>query len=107
MPNKKVFISGAAGVMGHASFLEIYQMRKDLDFSLLLLNKSKNHKLFSQYHKDPRVSIVWGNLKNYEDVKKLLMAVAMSYIFVGLYYPVLILFPKKPLQPMSQLLRTL
>ncbi|KAH0788581.1 NAD(P)-dependent oxidoreductase [Histomonas meleagridis] len=70
MPSKKVFISGASGVMGHASFVEIYNKRKDFDIVLLLRDKFRNHNLFSSYANDPRVTIIWGDLKNYNDVKK-------------------------------------
>ncbi|KAH0790027.1 NAD(P)-dependent oxidoreductase [Histomonas meleagridis] len=97
MPNKKVFISGAAGVMGHASFLEIYERRKDLDIVLLLLDKFKNHRLFASYSKDPRVSIVWGNLKNYEDVKKAIDGCSYVLHIGGLVSPKADFIPKETL----------
>ncbi|KAH0788235.1 NAD(P)-dependent oxidoreductase [Histomonas meleagridis] len=56
--------------MGHASFVEIYNKRKDFDIVLLLRDKFRNHNLFSSYANDPRVTIIWGDLKNYSDVKK-------------------------------------
>ena len=70
MNNKRVFITGASGTMGFASFKEIYENRNDFDFNLLLLNNERERKMFSKYSSDPRINIVWGDLCNYEDVKK-------------------------------------
>ena len=95
MSNQKVFISGAAGVMGHASFLEIYERRKDFHIVLLLLNKCKNHRLFSQYEKDSRVTIIWGNLKNYEDVKRAIDGCSYVLHIGGLVSPRADFVPKE------------
>ena len=69
MNKKRVFMSGASGNMGFASFREIYEKRPDVDFSLLLLDTPREREMFSKYANDSRVSIIYGDLRNYEDVK--------------------------------------
>ena len=69
MSRKRVFMTGASGNMGFASFREIYERRADFDFSLLLLDTPREREMFAKYTRDPRVSIVYGDLRNYEDVK--------------------------------------
>ena len=49
MANKSVFITGASGTMGWASFKEIYDRRPDLDINVLLRDSEKNRKLFAPY----------------------------------------------------------
>jgi len=66
---KLVFMSGASGVMGHASFLEMYEHSPELSFSLLLRDSPKNRNMFKRYKADERVRIVWGDLLDYSTVK--------------------------------------
>ena len=63
-------MTGASGVMGWASFNEIYKTRPEIDLKLLLRDSKKNRKMFRPYANDPRVEIIWGDLQNYEDVKR-------------------------------------
>jgi nucleoside-diphosphate-sugar epimerase len=69
MNRMRVFMTGASGNMGFPSFKEIYKRRPDVDFSLLLVDEPRERRLFSKYTNDSRVSIVYGDLRNYEDVK--------------------------------------
>ena len=62
MANKTVFITGASGNMGWASFQEIYKNRPDLNLAVLLRDSEKNREKFADYTNDPRVKIVWGVL---------------------------------------------
>ena len=68
MNRMRVFMTGASGNMGFPSFKEIYKRRPDVDFSLLLVDEPRERRLFSKYTNDSRVSIVYGDLRNYEDV---------------------------------------
>ena len=70
MSTKKVFMTGASGTMGWASFNEMYQNNKDVSFSLLLRDSPKNRKLFQPFSNDSRVRIVWGDLQDYATVKE-------------------------------------
>ena len=65
--NKKVFITGASGHMGWATFKEIYWNRPDLTISVLIRDSEKNHKLFDGYLNDDRVEIVWGDFGDHPE----------------------------------------
>ena len=70
MQTKRVFMTGASGVMGYASFKEIYQHRPDIDLVLLLRDSKKNRTMFKNFEHDSRVKIVWGDLLDYKSVKE-------------------------------------
>ncbi|KAH0786665.1 NAD(P)-dependent oxidoreductase [Histomonas meleagridis] len=95
MSAKKVFITGASGVMGHASFIEIYRRRKDLNIVLLLLDDQKTRRLFLPYKNDPRVSIVWGDLRDYKSVLECVEGCDYVLHIGGLVSPTADYYPKK------------
>ena len=66
---KTVFLTGASGNMGYQSFLEFIKHKDEFNIVVLLRDSEKNRKKFAEYLNDPSVKIVWGDLKNYEDVK--------------------------------------
>ena len=98
MNNKKVFLTGASGTMGYASFKEIYEKRPNFDFNLLLLDNPQGRKLFKPYQHDPRVNIVWGDLCNYQDVKKCVDGCQYILHIGGLVSPVADYLPIKTLK---------
>ena len=98
MFNKKVFITGASGTMGFASFKEIYEKRPNFDFNLLLLDNKQSRELFRPYENDPRVNIVWGDLCNYEDVKKCVDGCSFVLHIGGLVSPTADYIPLKTLK---------
>lgn len=65
---KTVFITGATGNMGNAGFRELYAKKEKFNIRLLARPSQKNMKMLSQYEKDPSVTVIWGDLGNYEDV---------------------------------------
>ena len=67
---KTVFLTGASGNMGYQSFLEFIKHKDEFNINVLLRDSEKNRKKFAGYLNDPSVKIVWGDLKNYEDVKR-------------------------------------
>lgn len=65
---KTVFLTGGTGNMGWAGFQELYARRDRFDIRLLARNSKKNHKMLDRYADDPAVTVIWGDLTNYEDV---------------------------------------
>ena len=70
MSKKTVFLTGASGNMGYAGFKEIYKRKDKYNLVLLLRGSEKNRIKFKDYENDPAVKIVWGDLTNYDDVRK-------------------------------------
>jgi len=67
---KKVLLTGASGSMGGEAFKELLRRRDKYDVVLLLRPSSRNKKLFRKYQGQEGVRIVWGDLRNPEDVLK-------------------------------------
>ncbi len=70
MAKKKVFLTGSSGTMGLAGFKELYAKKDKFHIVLLNRDSEKNRKLFAPYENDPCVTLVWGDLTNYDDVLK-------------------------------------
>ena len=95
---KTVFLTGATGNMGWAGFQELYQRRDRFSIRLLVRDSTKNRKKLASYMDDPSVTIVWGDLMNYEDV---LAGVAGSdYVLHvgGMVSPAADYYPEKTLE---------
>lgn len=95
---KTVFLTGATGNMGWAGFHELYQRRDRFSIRLLVRDSTKNRKKLASYMDDPSVTIVWGDLMNYEDV---LAGVAGSdYVLHvgGMVSPAADYYPEKTLE---------
>lgn len=67
---KTVFMTGATGNMGRAGFMELYGRRDRFSIKLLARPGKKNRKLLAPYLDDPSVTVIWGDLMNYDDVLK-------------------------------------
>lgn len=65
---KRVFLTGATGVMGNAGLQELIKLRDQLDITLLVRPSLKNRRKMRPYAKIEGVRIVWGDLTCYEDV---------------------------------------
>lgn len=91
---KTVALTGASGTMGFQGFLEFYGHKDQFNIRLLLRDSEKNRKKFAQYLDDPSVEVVWGDLKCYEDVRKLVSGAGYVLHVGGMvspaadYYPV-------------------
>lgn len=68
MKKKKILLTGASGTIGKEIFRELISRSRNYELSLLLRPSHKNKKLFKSYKET--VDIIWGNIQNYEDVKK-------------------------------------
>ena len=96
--NKKVFITGASGHMGWATFKEIYWNRPDLTISVLIRDSEKNHKLFDGYLNDDRVEIVWGDFGDYDAILKGITGASYVLHIGGMVSPAADYWPKRTLK---------
>ncbi len=95
---KTVALTGASGTMGYQGFLELYRKRDQFQIVLLLRDSKTNRKKFQSYLEDPAVSVVWGDLTNYEDV--LAMVTGADYVLHvgGMVSPKADYYPVKTLK---------
>ncbi|MFX0011004.1 MAG: NAD-dependent epimerase/dehydratase family protein, partial [Candidatus Hermodarchaeota archaeon] len=68
MQKKKILLTGASGTVGIEVFNLIWNRKHNYDITLLLRNSKKNRKKFRRF--ESKINIVWGDLVNYDDVKK-------------------------------------
>ena len=68
MKKKKILLTGASGTIGKEIFRELISHTQKYELCLLLRPSHKNKKLLRPYREI--VGINWGDIRNYEDVKK-------------------------------------
>ena len=65
---KRVFLTGATGVMGTATLAELLARGDKFDVVVLARDSKINRKKLARY--GDKISVVWGDLMNYDDVLK-------------------------------------
>lgn len=65
---KRVFLTGATGVMGGATLNELLSRGDKFDVTVLVRDSKRNRHLMAKY--GDKVRVVWGDLTHYEDVLK-------------------------------------
>jgi len=63
---KRIFLTGATGVMGLAGLAELFARRDKFDITVLVRDTKRNRQKMAKYGDEIR--IVWGDLMNYDDV---------------------------------------
>ena len=65
---KRVFLTGATGVMGGATLNELLGRGDKFDITVLVRDSKRNRQLMAKY--GDKVRVVWGDLTRYDDVLK-------------------------------------
>ena len=65
---KTVFLTGATGNMGREAMKELLSRSDRFQIKILVLPHEKNKPLVQEWEQNPNVTIVYGNLTNYDDV---------------------------------------
>ena len=65
---KRVFLTGATGVMGGATLNELLSRGDKFDVAVLVRDTKRNRQKMAKY--GDKISVVWGDLLNYDDVLK-------------------------------------
>jgi len=68
MTKKKVLLTGASGSMGGEAFKELLRRKDNYDIVLLLLPNKREKSIFTKYEGSDGIKIVWGDLRNPDDV---------------------------------------
>jgi nucleoside-diphosphate-sugar epimerase len=69
MSKQRVFLSGATGTMGFMGMKALLEDADELELVVLVRPSEINKKMMKPFSGVPSLSIVWGDLTNYEDVK--------------------------------------
>ena len=67
---KTVFITGASGNMGREGLMQLLERRNRFRVVALVLPTKRDRQILSAYDGDPDLTVVWGDLTNYNDVLK-------------------------------------
>lgn len=65
---KTVFLTGATGNMGREAMKELLSRSDRFQIKILVLPHEKNNPLVQEWEQKPNVTIIYGNLTNYDDV---------------------------------------
>jgi nucleoside-diphosphate-sugar epimerase len=70
MRKKKVLLTGATGNMGREALKQFSAQRDQFHLIVLALPSKQDQKFLAKYQNDDGITIVWGDLTNFEDVQK-------------------------------------
>ncbi|MBO7689525.1 MAG: NAD(P)-dependent oxidoreductase, partial [Clostridia bacterium] len=95
---KTVFLTGATGGMGRQCLERMVKDYETYDTVILARDSEKNRKLLKDYEGAKGLTIVWGDLGNYEKVKKC-VALSDLVLHVGAFVsPKADYYPEKTMQ---------
>lgn len=92
---KKIFITGATGVMGFATLEELARRTDRFQLLLLVRDSTKNRKKLRHYLDHPDITVIWGDMMNYKDVEWGVMQADMVLHIGGMVSPMADHFPEK------------
>ena len=95
MNKKTVLVTGATGNMGYQSLLQMKGDLKNYNIRLVARNSEKNHKILAEYEHLEGLEIVWGDLDDYEIVKKAVKGVDLILHIAAFVSPFADYYPKK------------
>lgn len=81
---EKILLTGASGEIGYQTLLELLKQPERYQVRVLSLDRAYERRLFGQYSED--LEVVWGDLRNKEDVFKAVQGVS-AVIHAGAVIP--------------------
>lgn len=91
---KRVFISGITGTMGGAALRHLLGHEDKLDLVSLVRPSKKNKELMKAYDSSS-IEIIWGDLTQYEDVKRAIRDADYIFHLAAFVSPEADLYPKR------------
>lgn len=70
MKKQKVFLTGATGAMGFPSLKLLLEDKNEIDLTILVRSSETNKKKLKPFSGVDSLTIVWGDITNYDDMKK-------------------------------------
>ncbi len=70
MAKQRVFLTGATGTMGFLGLQEILKDKDDLELVILIRPSKQSKEKMAPFAHTEGLKIIWGDLTNYDDVKK-------------------------------------
>lgn len=99
MNDKKiVFLTGATGTMGVKGLNELLKRREKFQVRVLARDSRKNHELLDTYVNNGFLEVVWGNLLNYEDIKRGVSGADYVLHVGGMVSPAADYYPEKTMR---------
>ena len=95
---KTVFLTGATGNMGWAGFCELMKKKDRFDLKIIARPSKKNRKKLAPYAGDPSLTVIWGDLTDYEDVLKGVTGADYVLHVGGMVSPAADYWPQKTLE---------
>jgi nucleoside-diphosphate-sugar epimerase len=98
MTKQRVFLSGATGTMGFAGMKALLEDADEIELVVLVRPSEKNKRIMKPFSGIPSLSIVWGDLTDYESVKNCVKN-ADVVLHVGAFVsPAADYYPKQAIQ---------
>ncbi|MDD6227568.1 MAG: NAD-dependent epimerase/dehydratase family protein [Bacteroidales bacterium] len=67
---RKVFLTGATGTMGSETLRQLLEHPEEIEIVLLARDSKRNHAKLDTLVDQKLVTVIWGDLRNYEDVAR-------------------------------------
>ena len=95
---KTVFLTGATGNMGWAGFQELLKKRDRFDIRVIARPSRRNRKKLAPYLSDPSVTVIWGDLLDYDDILRGVTGADFVLHVGGMVSPGADYYPEKTLK---------
>lgn len=95
---KKIFMTGASGGMGQQSLSQMIQYLDLYDLTLLSFDSEVDRKILAPYEEYPEITIIYGDLLDYELVEKCLIDADLVLHIAAFVSPAADYYPKKAME---------
>lgn len=104
---KKIFLTGATGVFGSETLKRLLENPDEFEVTILARPSKKNKKKLSKYEGVANCNIIWGNLLNFDDVKKGVDNADMVLHVGGMVSPAADYYPQQTLKTNVESMRNI